>query len=168
MDNEAFKKSLIQLQPGLQKVAESILNDADWAADAVQDTVLKSWDNRRRMNRVNNLEGYCVTAVRRRCIDLLREQQPSIPIDDEALMMADTVFDDNFEERYRQARALIDQLPVKQREIILMKYEQEMPNTEIEKALQISSTNLYTILSRAYKSLREAMDRQNHNSHERE
>ena len=168
MDNEAFKKSLIQLQPGLQKVAESILNDADWAADAVQDTVLKIWDNRRRMNRVNNLEGYCVTAVRRRCIDLLREQQPSIPIDDEALMMADTVFDDNFEERYRQARALIDQLPVKQREIILMKYEQEMPNTEIEKALQISSTNLYTILSRAYKTLREAMDRQNHNSHERE
>ena len=75
-------------------------------------------------------------------------------------MIADTVFDDNFEERYRQARALIDQLPVKQREIILMKYEQEMPNAEIEKALQISSTNLYTILSRAYKSLREAMDRE--------
>ena len=160
MDNEAFKKRIIQLQPGLQKVAESILNDADRAADAVQDTVLKIWDNRRRMNRVSNLEGYCVTAVKRHCIDLLREQQPSIPIDDEALMIADMVFDDNFEERYRQARALIDQLPVKQREIILMKYEQEMPNAEIEKALQISSTNLYTILSRAYKSLREAMDRE--------
>ena len=53
MDNEAFKKSLIQLQPGLQKVAESILNDADWAADAVQDTLLKIWDNRLRMNRVS-------------------------------------------------------------------------------------------------------------------
>lgn len=168
MDNEAFKKSLIQLQPGLQKVAESILNDADWAADAVQDTVLKIWDNRRQMNRVNNLEGYCITAVKRRCIDLLREQQPSVPIDEEAFMLADIIFDDSFEERYRQARALIDQLPEKQREIILMKYEQEMPNTEIEKALQISSTNLYTILSRAYKTLREAMDRQNHNSHERE
>ncbi len=167
MDNEAFKKSLIQLQPGLQKVAESILNDADWAADAVQDTVLKIWDNRRRMNRVGNLEGYCVTAVKRRCIDLLREQQPSVPIDEEALMLADTAFDDNFEERYQQARALIDQLPEKQREIILMKYEQEKPNAEIEKALQISSTNLYTILSRAYKTLREAMDRQNHNNHER-
>ena len=161
MDNEAFKKSLIQLQPGLQKVAESILNDADWAADAVQDTLLKIWDHRRRMSRVNNLEGYCVAAVKRRCIDLLREQQPSVPIDEEALIQADTTFDDSFEERYRQARALIDQLPE-------MKYEQEMPNTEIEKALQISSTNLYTILSRAYKTLREAMDRQNHNSHERE
>ena len=111
MDNEAFKKSLIQLQPGLQKVAESILNDADWAADAVQDTLLKIWDNRRRMNRVSNLEGYCVTAVKRRCIDLLREQQPSVPIDEEALIQADPTFDDSFEERYRQARALIDQLP---------------------------------------------------------
>jgi RNA polymerase sigma-70 factor (ECF subfamily) len=160
MDNEAFKKRIIQLQPGLQKVAENILNDADRAADAVQDTVLKIWDNRRRMNRVSNLEGYCVTAVKRRCIDLLREQQPSVPIDEEAFMLADTTFDESFEERYRQARALIDQLPVKQREIILMKYEQEMPNAEIEKALQISSTNLYTILSRAYKSLREAMDRE--------
>lgn len=167
MDNEAFKKRIIQLQPGLQKMAESILNDADWAADAVQDTLLKIWDHRRRMNRVNNLEGYCVAAVKRRCIDLLREQQPSVPIDEEALIQADTTFDDSFEERYRQARALIDQLPERQREIILMKYEQDMPNSEIEKALQISSINLYTILSRAYKSLREAMDRQNNNCHER-
>ena len=61
MDNEAFKKSLIQLQPGLQKVAESILNDADWAADAVQDTLLKIWDHRRRMNRVNNLVARATT-----------------------------------------------------------------------------------------------------------
>jgi RNA polymerase sigma factor (sigma-70 family) len=82
-------------------------------------------------------------------------------------MLADTVVDDNFEERYQQARALIDQLPERQREIILMKYEQEMPNSEIEKALQLSSTNLYTILSRAYKTLREAMDRQNNKCHER-
>lgn len=160
MDNETFKKRIIQLQPSLQKVAESILNDADEAADAVQDTLLKIWDHRRRMNRVSNLEGYCVTAVKRRCIDLLRERQPSVPIDEEALMLADTLPDTNFEERYQQARALIDQLPERQREIILMKYEQEMPNAEIEKALQISSTNLYTILSRAYKTLREAMDRQ--------
>ena len=120
------------------------------------------------MNRVSNLEGYCVTVLKRRCIDILRERQPSVPIDEEALMLADTLPDNNFEERYRQVRALIDQLPDRHREIILMKYEQEMPNSEIEKTLQISSTNLYTILSRAYKALREAMDRQNHNSHERE
>ena len=167
MDYETFKKRIIQLQPSLQKVAESILNDADQATDAVQDTLLKIWDNRRRMNRVSNLEGYCVTVLKRRCIDILRERQPSVPIDEEALMLADTVVDDNFEERYQQARALIDQLPERQREIVLMKYEQEMPNSEIEKALQISSTNLYTILSRAYKTLREAMDRQNNNCHER-
>jgi RNA polymerase sigma-70 factor (ECF subfamily) len=144
----------------LQKVAESILNEADQATDAVQDTLLKIWDNRRRMNRVSNLEGYCVTVLKRRCIDILRERQPSVPIDEEALMLADTLPDNNFEERYRQVRALIDQLPDRHREIILMKYEQEMPNSEIEKALQISSTNLYTILSRAYKTLREALDRQ--------
>jgi RNA polymerase sigma-70 factor (ECF subfamily) len=160
MDYETFKKRIIQLQPSLQKVAESILNEADQATDAVQDTLLKIWDNRRRMNRVSNLEGYCVTVLKRRCIDILRERQPSVPIDEEALMLADTLPDNNFEERYRQVRALIDQLPDRHREIILMKYEQEMPNSEIEKALQISSTNLYTILSRAYKTLREALDRQ--------
>ena len=160
MDYETFKKRIIQLQPSLQKVAESILNDADQATDAVQDTLLKIWDNRRRMNRVSNLEGYCVTVLKRRCIDILRERQPSVPIDEEALMLADTLPDNNFEERYRQVRALIDQLPDRHREIILMKYEQEMPNSEIEKALQISSTNLYTSLSRAYKTLREALDRQ--------
>ena len=33
MDNETFKKRIIQLQPSLQKVAESILNDADQAKE---------------------------------------------------------------------------------------------------------------------------------------
>jgi RNA polymerase sigma factor (sigma-70 family) len=56
------------------------------------------------------------------------------------------------------ARQLVDRLPKRQRDAILMKYEEGMSNEEIEKATGMSSTHLYATLSRAYKSLRNAIE----------
>ena len=39
-----------------------------------------------------------------------------------------------------------------------MKYEDGLSNAEIEKAMGMSSTHLYATLSRAYKSLRNAIE----------
>ena len=71
-------------------------------------------------------------------------------------MLAEPPQDDN-EDRYRLARQLVDRLPQRQRDAILMKYEEGMSNEEIERAMGMSSTHVYATLSRAYKTLREAI-----------
>ena len=155
MTTEEFKRNILRLQPRLQRTAESIVGDPDNAADAVQEAVIALWKQRSTLSS-HEMEKLSLTVVKRRSIDLLRKQKPTIPIDTESLMLAEPP-QDNDEERYRLARKLVEQLPKRQRDTILMKYEDGLSNEEIEKATGMSSTHLYATLSRAYKSLREAI-----------
>ena len=155
MTTEEFKRDILRLQPRMQRTAESIIGDADSAADAVQEAVITLWEQRATM-KSQDMEKLSLTIVKRRSIDLLRKQKPTVPIDTESLMLAEPPQDDT-EERYRLARDLVDQLPQRQRDTILMKYEDGLSMEEIEKETGMSSTHVYVTLSRAYKSLREAI-----------
>ena len=155
MTTEEFKRNILRLQPRLQRTAEHIVGDPDNAADAVQEAVITLWKQRSTLSS-HDMEKLSLTVVKCRSIDLLRKQKPTMPIDEECLMLAEPPQDDN-EERYRLARKLVEQLPQRQRDAILMKYEDGLSMEEIEKATGMSSTHLYATLSRAYKSLREAI-----------
>ncbi len=148
MTTEDFKGDILRLQPRLQRIAEGIVGDPDSAADAVQEAVIALWKQHSTIT-AQNLEKLSLTVVKRRSIDILRKKQPTVPVDEQSLMLA--------EERYQLARKLVDQLPKRQRDTILMKYEDGLSIEEIEKRTGMSSTHVYATLSRAYKSLREAI-----------
>lgn len=159
MTIEDFKRDILRLQPRLQRIAELIIGDADSAEDAVQETVIALWEQCATLKGGEDLEKLSLTIVKRRSIDLLRRRQPTVPIDSENLMPTE-VEQDDLEERYQMARRLIEQLPQRQRNAILMKYEEGMSNEEIEQATGMSRTHLYATLSRAYKALRNAIEQQ--------
>ena len=156
MTTEEFKRDILKLQPRLQRTAEGIVGDPDSAADAVQETVITLWEQRTTL-KTQDMERLSLTIVKRRSIDMLRRQKPNVSIDTEQLMPMDAFEDDPLEERYQLARKLVNQLPERQRNAILMKYEEGMSNEEIEQATGMSSTHLYATLSRAYKALRNAI-----------
>ena len=155
MTTEEFKRDILRMQARLQRTAESIVGDPNSAADAVQEAVITLWEQRESI-KSRDMEKLSLTIVKRRSIDLLRKQRPTVPIDTESLMLSEPPQDDS-ENRYRLARKLVDQLPQRQRDAILMKYEEGLSVEEIEKATGMSSTYVYATLSRAYKSLREAI-----------
>ncbi|MBQ8956968.1 MAG: RNA polymerase sigma factor [Bacteroidales bacterium] len=157
MTIEDFKRDILRLQPRLQRTAERIIGNADTAEDAVQETVISLWEQYDQLHDAREMERLSLTIVKRRSIDQLRKLQPTVPIDAESLMLTETS-DDSLEERYQLARRLVEQLPQRQRDAILMKYEEGMSNPDIEKATGMSSTHLYATLSRAYKSLRNAIE----------
>lgn len=159
MTADAFKQLILSNQPDMQRYATALLGDADAAADAVQEAVIELWQQHERLDKVVNLKGYCVTMTKRRCIDQLRQLHPTTPINEEALMVAVPPPDD-IDERYRQALKLVERLPKRQRDAILLKYEQGKENKEIEQIMNMSSTHLYATLSRAYSALREMMQKQ--------
>lgn len=155
MTTEEFKRNILKMQPRLQRMAEYIIGDPDSAADAVQEAVITLWEQRSTI-KSQEMEKLSLTVVKRRSIDLLRKQKPTVDIDAESLMLAEPPQDD-LEERYRMARQLVDRLPARQRDVILMKYEEGLSMEEIEKTTGMSSTHVYATLSRAYKSLRETI-----------
>ena len=155
MTIEEFKRDILHLQPLMQRTAESIVGDPDSAEDVVQEAVIALWEQRAKIKN-QDLKRLSLTIVKRRSIDQLRKQKPTVPIDTESLML--TEVQDDSDDRYRLARQLIDQLPKRQRDAILMKYEEGMSNEEIEQATGMSRTHLYATLSRAYSALRNAIE----------
>ena len=156
MTSEVFKKMIVSYQPDMQRMAESVLHDPYLSEDAVQEAMIQLWQQRNRLDSERNLRALCVTMAKRRSIDLLRKQRPFQLIDEEALEIPEPT-PNNIEERYQKAMKIIERLPSIQQKALLMKYEEEKNTEEITREFNISSTNLYTILSRAYAALREMM-----------
>ncbi len=152
-ETEQFKHDYLPLQPAMQRMAESLLGDKDAAADVVQDCFVTLWNDREKLRRVVNREAWCIMLVKRRCIDLLRRQHPTMDID-ERTMAADEE-DNSYEERLALAMRIIDRLPERQARAVRLKHFDAADTATIASALGITEGNVYTLLSRAYNSLKQ-------------
>ena len=143
----------------MRRVAETMLRDADLAADAVQDTLVALWQRRWRLGLMKELQGYCMKTLHNRCIDILRQQKRDTAMTTE-LEAEEPAFADmsnETEETYRRLEQSIASLPSQQQKIIEMKYVKQLNIHEIARQTGLSETNITTLLSRAYSTLREKM-----------
>ncbi len=148
-----FKHDYLPLQPAMQRMAEHLLGSEDDAADVVQDCFVTLWNDREKLRRVVNREAWCIMLVKRRCVDLLRKRRPTEQIDERTL--AAEVDDRAAEERLQLAMDLIDRLPERQAEAVRLKHFDAADTQHIASAMHISEGNVYTLLSRAYSSLKQ-------------
>ena len=148
-----FKHDYLPLQPAMQRMAEHLLGSEDDAADVVQDCFVTLWNDREKLRRVVNREAWCIMLVKRRCIDLLRKRRPTQQIDERAIAVE--VDDHAAEERLQIAMDLIERLPERQAEAVRLKHFDAADTQHIASAMHISEGNVYTLLSRAYSSLKQ-------------
>jgi RNA polymerase sigma-70 factor (ECF subfamily) len=148
-----FKHDYLPLQPAMQRMAEHLLGSEDDAADVVQDCFVTLWNDREKLRRVVNREAWCIMFVKRRCVDLLRKRRPTEQIDERTL--AAEVDDRAAEERLQLAMDLIDRLPERQAKAVRLKHFDAADTQQIADKLHISEGNVYTLLSRAYSSLKQ-------------
>ena len=158
MDQNEFKRHIIPLQSPMQLLAERMLGDVADAEDVVQDVFVALWDRRDELDRVVKLDSYCLQMVRLRCIDLIRKRKRDAFHNEQIAYLSDREVEMEVEETASRA-ALLDrllgELPDKQREALRMKYVEERDTRYIEQALQMSSSNVYTTISRAIQSLKD-------------
>lgn len=152
-ETEQFKNDYLPLQPAMQRMAESLLGDEDMAADVVQDCFVTLWNDREKLRRVVNREAWCITLVKRRCVDMLRRQHPTVEIDERTMAMADN--SNTSEERLELALRLIDKLPERQANAVRMRHFDALDTAAIATKMATSEGNVYTLLSRAYSTLKQ-------------
>ena len=146
-----FKHRILPLQSAMQHLAEVMLGNEDDAADVVQDCFVSLWNDRERLRDVVNLEAWCKTMVKRKCIDLIRKRKPTVEID-ERMDMAE---EQDGEEKLQLAFRLIDRLPQRQAQAVRLKHYDGQDTQGIAAAMQISEGNVYVLLSRAYNTLKQ-------------
>ena len=158
MDQTKFKEHIIPLQSPMQLLAERMLGDVADAEDVVQDVFVALWSRRDELDRVVKLDSYCLQMVRLRCIDLIRKRKRDAFHNEQIAYLSDKEVTMQVEETRNDAALLdhlLDELPEKQRRALRMKYVEERDTQYIEQALQMSSNNVYTTISRAIQSLKD-------------
>jgi RNA polymerase sigma-70 factor (ECF subfamily) len=118
----------------------------------VQDCFVTLWNDRKKLRLVANREAWCIMLVKRRCIDVLRRRHPTVDIDSVINLADEPVEDDH---RLVLALRFIDRLPERQAQAVRLRHFDDADTHTIANTLQTTEGNVYTLLSRAYKSLKQ-------------
>lgn len=157
MDAETFKKVFLPYHRKLYGVACRIAQSAAAAEDIVQDTYIKLWNKRHEMGDIENTESFAVIILRNTCLDYLRKTKNDYPlfqcaeVPETVSLPAQIETDDDA----RYVKTLINELPEKQRQVIMLKHWEGYSDGEIEEITGLSRVNIRTILSRARKTIKE-------------
>jgi len=155
MHLEYFKKEILPLKQKLYRYARYYFKNEEQAEDIVQDVFLKLWDKREEFNKINNIEAWCMTMTKHMVLDNLRTNR-YYQID-----LNNNEFDDQTpdliierEETTKEVRTMIESLPVKQKEVIILREIEGYTYQEIGNIMGIDQNLVKVTLFRARENLR--------------
>ena len=141
--------------------------DVQIVEDSIQEVFINIIKYRNRMSLVKNVQGYLLTAFRRQLFLYLNKQKKNISIDqlpefsfDYFKCSSDETSDKEEDEYlYSTINECINNLTIKQREIIYLRFEREISYEEIAEILNISIESCYKSIYRTIKIIRSAAER---------
>ena len=159
MQASDFKQLFIPCHRKLFSVAYRLMSNAQAAEDMVQETFLKLWMQRDKMEKIDNPEAYSITVLRRIFYDKMRAGHlQEVDKDVGSLQVSSSLnISKQLEEadEYQRVRLLINHLPEPQARIMLMRDVEDRSFEEISIETGLTEVNIRSILSRARKKIRE-------------
>jgi RNA polymerase sigma factor (sigma-70 family) len=159
MDTERYKNEVLPIKDKLYRFALRLLGDSEEARDAVQETFLKLWKLRDKLDTYRSLEAFSMTMIKNYCLDKIKARR-TVSIE-QVYIQPQSDENDTDEKRYEIAetynrvKKLMDVLPEQQRVIIQLR---DVEGYEFEEISEITDMNVNAIrvnLSRARKRIKE-------------
>lgn len=163
MEANEFKRLLLPYHKLLYSIALRISGNEMDAEDIVQETYIRLWKQRDKLEAITNAKAYAVTTLRHVCFDSLASRPPDgtvTQLDDsvpEPMADRDTASDIEHRETSALVHEIIDRLPSPQREILEMRDLEDMPYDRIEQATGLSQGNIRVTLFRARRQFKELL-----------
>jgi RNA polymerase sigma-70 factor, ECF subfamily len=165
MNREQFASLVAAQSDDLYNYACYMLHNQEDAADLLQDTFLRCWQQRARV-KPNLEQNWLWRVISRRCLDMLRHRQRSRKrfqqLDPEQLSRlpdTDTKPESDFDhhQRQQQLQKALAILPDRTRGIMIMRYYQDFDYREIAVRMSMRSGTVRVIVLRARKKMHEYM-----------
>ena len=156
MTHEQFTQIYLPYSGKMYALAYNLLRNRDEARDCLQDVYAELWNKRDTIEPDKPPLALALTMVRNNCLDRLKSR--STKADDEIL---ETLLDHNTENQIEAASdlnaviQLIDKLPSDQQIILRLRTIDGLEIEQIQELTHFSRENIYTLLSRARKTLKE-------------
>ena len=164
MKEISFKNDVLPLKDKLFRVALRITSNREEAEDIVQDTLMKLWNQRDEWGAIQNMETYAMTICRNLALDIIeKRERQNISLDetvhdrpdnsrtqDEALIR---------QQQMDRIQTIIQQLPEKQRTIILLRDIEEKPYQEIADIMGLSLSDVKVNLFRARQTVKNKINK---------
>lgn len=129
-------------------IALRLLRNSDDASDAVQSCMCRIWDSVRKDQVVENAEAFCRAIIRRHCLNVLRDRRSERSTDDLPELRELPV-----KEQGTTFEEMLSVLEGSQREVMRLRIVGEYRSEEIAEAMNLSTSNVRQILSRARRKL---------------
>lgn len=162
MRQERFNSLVLPIKDKMYRFARSLLKNGEDAQDVVQDAMLKLWNNRVRLDSVQNPDAWAMTITRNLCLDLLKsarnrlvsfeyKETPSYLPEPDRLLES--------EQTMQQVKQLMESLSEQQRAVIHLRDVEGYEMNEIAELLDMEINAVRVNLSRARKKVREQIQK---------
>jgi RNA polymerase sigma-70 factor (family 1) len=168
-DAEAFKQLFDTYFDRLYRYAYRYLQSAEESQDLVHDVFLQIWRQRRRIGLEQDLRSYLYATARNQALNRLKHRKVEHRfLERRAAAMAagegtgPTPTPEQAMEDVERAAALqraIDTLPRRQREVLQLRWQNQLSYVEVAALLHISPKTVAVHLARAFDHLRQALPR---------
>ncbi len=163
MNQTDFLKVTFPIKDKVFRLAKRLLVSAEEAEDATQELFLKLWKQKKKLNEYKSVESYAMTMTKNYCLDRLKSKQANnISLVHSNYKERTTSLDKSIETKDSLAIVykLIDKLPEQQKMIIQLRDIEAYDFDEISKVMEMKPTAVRVALSRARKTIREALIKQ--------
>ena len=162
MKKISFQNDILPLKNELYRLALRItLNHAE-AEDVVQETMIKVWNRREQWEQIESIEAFCLTICRNQALDKTRRMgRQDESLNEESHETADHSYTSNPEEHAMQQdrilliRRLMDNLPEKQRIVMLLRETEGKSYKEIAEIMGITEEQVKVNLFRARQTIKQ-------------
>jgi len=165
-DPQTFEWIYNTYSPALYEYGMRMLQHEDSVKDAIHDLFVKLWQNRNSYSATNNIRYYLLAALRNTIFTLkgLEKRFPQVELNDaigfNLVFTAETEYIRNEELSSQTANLLAatNKLSARQKEIIYLRFFEEMNYDQIAEVMNISVKAAYKLSARALDALRIVMN----------
>ncbi len=159
MDKTQFIALVMPFKDKLYRLAKRILVSKDEAEDAVQEVFLKLWNGKENIENYKNPEAFAITMTKNYCLDRLKSKQAS----NLKIVHSNYQTSENVEQKIEANNGvemvfkIMETLPEQQKIVLQLRDVEQFEFSEIAKMLDSNETAIRVALSRARKTVRDAM-----------
>lgn len=141
-DQEAFNALFRKIYPELKVYGMALSNNEPLVQDALQNLFVKLWGRRTQLGHIESIKHYLYRSFRNTLLDLIKEEQKYLGLDQAQLETKESFISLASEDEQSILEAknisyLLEQLPIKQKEIIYLRFYNHLSFKEIAEIMDL-------------------------------